>query len=50
MAVAAKHHRFTIDQYHRMIETGILTKDDRVELIEVAIVEMAPIPLGWRWQ
>jgi Uma2 family endonuclease len=43
MAVAVKHHRFTIDQYHRMIKAGILTKDDRVELIEGAIVEMAPI-------
>jgi Uma2 family endonuclease len=43
MAVAVKHHRFTVDQYHRMIEAGILTKDDRVELIEGEIVEVAPI-------
>jgi Uma2 family endonuclease len=43
MAVALKRHRFTIDQYHRMIETGILTQDDRVELIEGEIIEMAPI-------
>jgi Uma2 family endonuclease len=40
MAVAVKRHRFTIDQYHRMIDAGILTRDDRVELIEGEIVEM----------
>lgn len=27
-------HRFTVEQYHRMIERGILTKNDRVELLE----------------
>ncbi len=26
--------RFTVDEYHRMIQTGILTEDDRVELLE----------------
>ena len=43
MAVALKRHRFSIDQYHRMITAGILTKDDRVELIEGEILEMTPI-------
>ena len=43
MAVAVNRHRFTVDQYHRMLEARILTKDDRVELIEGEILEMAPI-------
>ena len=32
-------HRFSVEQYHRMIETGILGKNDKVELIEGLIVE-----------
>ncbi|MER3433716.1 MAG: Uma2 family endonuclease [Leptolyngbya sp. ERB_1_1] len=34
---------FTVEQYHRMIETGIITEGDRVELIRGEIVEMAAI-------
>ncbi|GAP99351.1 Uma2 family endonuclease [Leptolyngbya sp. NIES-2104] len=34
---------FTVKQYHRMIETGILQEGDRVELIRGEIVEMAAI-------
>ena len=45
MALGAEvtHHRFTVDDYHRMIDAGILTTNDRVELIRGEIVEMAPI-------
>ena len=35
--------RFTVRDYHRMGEAGILHEDDRVKLIEGEIVEMAAI-------
>ena len=43
MAVALTKRRFTVDEYHRMAEVGILTKTDRVELIDGEIVEMTPV-------
>jgi Uma2 family endonuclease len=36
-------HRITVDEYHRMGETGLLAPDVRVELIEGEIIDMAPI-------
>jgi Uma2 family endonuclease len=36
-------HLWTVDEYHRMGEVGLLDADARVELIEGEIVEMAPI-------
>ena len=38
-----KRRRFTVHDYHRMGEAGILHEDDRVELIEGEIVEMTAI-------
>jgi Uma2 family endonuclease len=34
---------FTVSEYHSMAETGILSEDDRFELIEGEIYRMAPI-------
>jgi Uma2 family endonuclease len=36
-------HRFTVAEYHRMAEVGILGEDSRVELIRGQIVDKAPI-------
>ena len=36
-------HRYTVQDYHRMGETGVLRHDDRVELIQGEIFDMSPI-------
>lgn len=41
--VGGRPHRFTVAEYHRMAEAGILNEDSRVELIRGQIVDMAPI-------
>lgn len=33
----------TVEEYHRMGEAGILTEDDRVELVEGQLIAMTPI-------
>ena len=44
MAVAhARTHTFTVEEYHRMGEAGVLPPDGRFELIEGEVVEMTPI-------
>jgi Uma2 family endonuclease len=39
----AQTHRFTVEEFHRMAQTGILAPDDRVELVNGEIVEMTPM-------
>ena len=48
MAVEVERARrlFTVDEYARMVEAGILTKQDHVELIHGEIIEMTPIGQG----
>jgi Uma2 family endonuclease len=36
-------HLFTVDEYYRMAEAGILTEESRVELIDGVIIDMPPI-------
>lgn len=43
MAVELPRRRFTVDEYHRMAEVGILSDDERIELLEGEIVRMSPI-------
>jgi Uma2 family endonuclease len=43
VAVRGPRRRITIDEYHRMGDAGVLTEDDRVELLDGEIVRMSPI-------
>ena len=41
--LAAVPRRFTVEEYHRLAEVGVLHEDDRVELLNGVIVNMRPI-------
>lgn len=43
MSVGVRTRRFSVEEYHQMVQAGILKEDDRLELIEGEIVEMVPI-------
>ncbi len=43
MSAQLARRPFTTAEYHRLIEAGILTEDDRVELLDGEIIKMAPI-------
>jgi Uma2 family endonuclease len=40
---------FTVEQYHGMIAAGILTTDDRAELLDGRVVAMSPKGVGHRF-
>src|SRR6185369_598613 len=43
MSVQLQRWVFTVDEYDRMTDAGILSEDDRVELIEGELIKMSPI-------
>ncbi len=43
MALQLARHLFTTTEYHRMIEAGVLTENDRVELLNGEIIQMSAI-------
>jgi Uma2 family endonuclease len=43
VAIELRRRPFTVAEYYRMAEAGILTEDDRVELLDGEIVAMTPI-------
>src|SRR5687768_1552002 len=47
--VLMRHRRFTIDEYHRMAEAGILHEDEPIELIRGEIVEMSAVGFRHIW-
>ena len=42
MTYGARRYRFNVEQYEAMIATGILTENDRVELLDGEIFDMGP--------
>ncbi|MBI1761991.1 MAG: Uma2 family endonuclease [Acidobacteria bacterium] len=42
-SVQPAYYHFTVADYHRMLETGVLNEDSRVELLNGRIIEMSPI-------
>lgn len=43
MSVQLAKRPITVDEYHRMTEVGILTENDKVELIQGEIIKKSPI-------
>ena len=43
MSVRLQKRYFNVDEYYRMVKVGLLSEDDRVELIEGEVIEMSPI-------
>lgn len=43
ISVIYQRHRLTVADYHCMEKTGIFGEDDRIELIEGEIIDMAPV-------
>jgi Uma2 family endonuclease len=43
MSLAVRTRRFSVEEYRKMVQAGILKEDDRVELLKGEVVEMVPI-------
>ncbi len=43
MGVVAERKRFTVDEYHKLGKAGVLGENDRIELVEGELIQMAPI-------
>jgi Uma2 family endonuclease len=43
MSIQVAKRSFTVAEYRRMVEAGILSEDDRVELIDGEVFKMSPI-------
>ncbi|AFZ26555.1 hypothetical protein Cylst_4472 [Cylindrospermum stagnale PCC 7417] len=43
MSVQLLRRKFTVEQYHKMVDSGIFSENDRVELIRGEIIDMAAI-------
>lgn len=43
MSVQVQRWVFTVDEFNRLTDAGILSEDDRVELIEGELIRMSPI-------
>ena len=39
----ARRHRFSVEDYQRMVEAGVFGEDQRLELVQGEVLEMAPI-------
>jgi Uma2 family endonuclease len=46
MSVQLERRSFSAEEYHRLAEAGILSEDDRVELIEGEIFTVSPVGLA----
>lgn len=44
--IVPARHRLTVDEYHRMAEAEVFAAEDRIELIEGDLIDMAPIGQG----
>jgi Uma2 family endonuclease len=43
MAVSVTRHRFSVQHYYQLGDAGILSNEDRVELVDGEIIDMSPI-------
>lgn len=43
MGVVAERKRFTVDEYHKLGSAGVLSEDDRIELVQGELIQMPPI-------